>query len=201
MQTQKRQTRTSGRGVKGRQRQLLLVSSGRRIETNDAFAALARHQLHATSLLEALGRLEPERIDLVLLGSEFREEERTLFLLEAQRRGFNRPVLHVVSAEVPFSRSHRQHELGTENRRQDLDSVSFTEREQAVLQRVSGGWTNRQIAQDLKCSEGSVKTILQQIFNKLGVRKRAQIVRLVFEHGFPVASIGAYRSPRRYESK
>ena len=151
----------------------------------------------STSLLEALGRLETEGIDLVLLGSEFKDEERILFLLEAQRRGFSRPVLHLVSAEVQSSQSLRQPELGTENRRQDLDSVSFTEREQAVLERVSSGWTNRQISQDLKCSEGSVKAILQQIFNKLGVRKRAQIVRLAFEHGFPVTSVGAHRSLRR----
>jgi len=197
MQTQKRQLRIGGGDVKGRQRQLLLVSSGLRIEKNDAFAILGLHQLHATNLLEALGRLETEGIDLVLLGSEFRDEERTLFLLEARRRGFNRPVLHLVSAEVQSPQSLRQFELGAENRRQDLDSVSFTEREQAVLERVSSGWTNRQISQDLKCSEGSVKAILQQIFNKLGVRKRAQIVRLAFEHGFPVTSVGAHRSLRR----
>jgi hypothetical protein len=33
----------------------------------------------------------------------------------------------------------------------------------------------------LQCSEGSVKAVLQELFNKLGVRKRAQIVRMAFE--------------------
>jgi DNA-binding CsgD family transcriptional regulator len=61
------------------------------------------------------------------------------------------------------------------------DSISFTTKEQAVLTRVSEGWTNQQMAHDLKCSEGSVKAILQQLFSKLGVRKRAQIVRMAFE--------------------
>jgi DNA-binding NarL/FixJ family response regulator len=60
-------------------------------------------------------------------------------------------------------------------------SISFTIKEQAVLTRVSEGWTNQQIAHHLKCSEGSVKAILQQLFSKLGVRKRAQIVRMAFE--------------------
>jgi DNA-binding CsgD family transcriptional regulator len=60
-------------------------------------------------------------------------------------------------------------------------SISFTPRQQAVLARVSDGWTNHQIAQHLKCSEGSVKAVLQELFKKLGVRKRAQIVRMAFE--------------------
>ncbi len=60
-------------------------------------------------------------------------------------------------------------------------SISFTPRQQAVLTRVSEGWTNQQIARHLKCSEGSVKAVIQELFKKLGVRKRAQIVRMVFE--------------------
>jgi DNA-binding NarL/FixJ family response regulator len=59
--------------------------------------------------------------------------------------------------------------------------LTFTAKEEAVLTRVSEGWTNQQIAQHLNCSEGSVKAILQQLFSKLGVRKRAQIVRMAFE--------------------
>jgi DNA-binding CsgD family transcriptional regulator len=61
--------------------------------------------------------------------------------------------------------------------------LPFTAKEQAVLMRVSEGWTNQQIAHHLKCSEGSIKAILQQLFSKLGVRKRAQIVRMAFEGG------------------
>ena len=60
-------------------------------------------------------------------------------------------------------------------------SICFTIKQQAVLTRVSEGWTNQQIAHHLKCSEGSVKAVLQQLFSKLGVRKRAQIVRMAFE--------------------
>lgn len=60
-------------------------------------------------------------------------------------------------------------------------SILFTAKQQAVLTRVSEGWTNRQIARHLQCSEGSVKAVLQELFNKLGVRKRAQIVRMAFE--------------------
>jgi DNA-binding NarL/FixJ family response regulator len=60
-------------------------------------------------------------------------------------------------------------------------SIAFTPKQQMVLTRVSEGWTNQQIAHHLKCSEGSVKAVIQELFKKLGVRKRAQIVRMVFE--------------------
>jgi len=60
-------------------------------------------------------------------------------------------------------------------------SISLTARQQAVLRRVYEGWKYRQIAHDLKCSEGSVKAVIQQLFRKLEVRKRTLIVRMAYE--------------------
>jgi DNA-binding CsgD family transcriptional regulator len=60
-------------------------------------------------------------------------------------------------------------------------SISLTKKEQAVLTQVSEGCSNQQIAHHLNCSVGSVKASIQQLFRKLGVRKRAQIVRLAIE--------------------
>ena len=59
--------------------------------------------------------------------------------------------------------------------------MTSTARQQAVLVRVSEGWTNQETAIHLKCSEGSVKAVLQELFRKLGVRRRTQIVRLALE--------------------
>ncbi len=63
------------------------------------------------------------------------------------------------------------------------DSISFSARQRAVLTRVSEGWTNQQVARQLRCTEGTVKATLQRLFRKIGVRKRAQIVRMAFEKG------------------
>jgi DNA-binding CsgD family transcriptional regulator len=60
------------------------------------------------------------------------------------------------------------------------DPVYLTSKEQSVMIGVAEGYSNMQIARKLNCSEGSVKAVLQQLFGKLGVRKRAQIVRLAF---------------------
>jgi len=173
---------------------LLLVRDGHLVKSDLSSELPGTQQHYAGSLLEALARLESGIIDIVVLGAEFREEERTLFLLDAQRRGFKGPILHVVSAGPPTARSYL-------NLRQNADMPdfvppSFTAKEQAVFERVAGGWTNLEVAKDLQCSEGTVKAILQQLFSKLGVRKRSQIVRLAFEQGLSAAQLPPSRTPQ-----
>jgi len=58
----------------------------------------------------------------------------------------------------------------------------FTERERQVLSFVFEGLANKEIASRIGVSEGSVKSTLQQLFSKTGVRTRSQLVRIVFEH-------------------
>jgi DNA-binding NarL/FixJ family response regulator/DNA-binding winged helix-turn-helix (wHTH) protein len=59
---------------------------------------------------------------------------------------------------------------------------SLTTRERMVLMYVSEGWSNKEIGDYLQCSEAAVKAVLQQLFAKLGVRKRAHVVRKAFEN-------------------
>lgn len=54
-------------------------------------------------------------------------------------------------------------------------------RERAVLKGVFEGQTNKEIAARLQISEGSVKAVMQQLFDKTGVRTRSQLVRIVLE--------------------
>jgi DNA-binding NarL/FixJ family response regulator len=60
-------------------------------------------------------------------------------------------------------------------------SQPFTQRERAVLKGVFEGFTNKEIAGQLQISEGSVKAVLQQLFDKTGVRTRSQLVRIALE--------------------
>jgi DNA-binding NarL/FixJ family response regulator len=57
-------------------------------------------------------------------------------------------------------------------------------REQAVMSCIFEGLTNREIASQLNISERSVKTLIQQLFDKAGVRTRAQLVRVALERKF-----------------
>jgi two-component system, NarL family, nitrate/nitrite response regulator NarL len=60
-------------------------------------------------------------------------------------------------------------------------ATRFTEREQQVLSFVFEGLANKEIAGRIGVSEGSVKSTLQQLFSKTGVRTRSQLVRIVLE--------------------
>ncbi len=65
-----------------------------------------------------------------------------------------------------------------------LDGTSpLTDREKEVLQRMSFGERNREIATALLLSEGTVKTHVHSILQKLGVEDRTQAVVWAFRHG------------------
>jgi DNA-binding NarL/FixJ family response regulator len=57
----------------------------------------------------------------------------------------------------------------------------FTGRERQVLSYVFEGLANKEIAARIGVSESSVKSTLQQLFSKTGVRTRSQLVRIVLE--------------------
>jgi DNA-binding NarL/FixJ family response regulator len=54
-------------------------------------------------------------------------------------------------------------------------------RERSVLKSVFEGLSNKEIAASLQISESSVKAVLQQLFDKTGVRTRSQLVRIAIE--------------------
>lgn len=58
----------------------------------------------------------------------------------------------------------------------------FTQRERDVLRAVFEGLSNKEIAARLGTSEAAIKSVLQQLFDKTGVRTRSQLVRLAIEH-------------------
>jgi DNA-binding NarL/FixJ family response regulator len=57
----------------------------------------------------------------------------------------------------------------------------LTERETHVLKGVFTGLSNKEIGTQLNISEASVKSALQQLFTKTGVRTRSQLVRVALE--------------------
>jgi DNA-binding NarL/FixJ family response regulator len=59
----------------------------------------------------------------------------------------------------------------------------LTARELEVLQLVARGMSNTDIARTLVLSNATVKTHINHIFAKTGVRDRAQAVRYAYEHG------------------
>jgi DNA-binding NarL/FixJ family response regulator len=71
----------------------------------------------------------------------------------------------------------------SEAARPDDATISFDGREREVLGLVVEGLSNKEISSRLNLSESVVKSTLQKLFEKVGVRTRAQLVRFAFESG------------------
>ena len=60
----------------------------------------------------------------------------------------------------------------------------FTEREIEVLRLMTGGHSNREIAEALHVAEGTIKNHVSNILSKLGVRDRTRAVLKALEQGY-----------------
>ena len=61
--------------------------------------------------------------------------------------------------------------------------ASLTAREREVLELIATGLTNDEIAERLVLGVGTIKTHVNHIFLKLGIRNRAEAVIFAFDHG------------------
>ena len=66
-------------------------------------------------------------------------------------------------------------------------TAQLTQRELQVLRGVFEGLTNKEIAHKTGVSQSSVKATLQRLFEKTGVRSRAQLVRIAIERSLETA--------------
>jgi len=168
-------------------------------------------RMHFHSAGAALVALATTPVDVVLIDIDLGNRSGIEFLVRARRNGFRGPVLVLTSGmsddqeqglrmlglagvlrktESIVSLVTRvrdatdgkpellpSHEASacTEARR------SLTAREAEVLRLVIAGRGNKQIADELGCSESAVKGIMQQLFHKTGVNTRSQLVRTAFE--------------------
>lgn len=74
-----------------------------------------------------------------------------------------------------------------------IETDGLTDREEKVLLGIISGLSNRKIGEGLRLSESSVKAVVQQLFDKTGVRTRSQLVRIAISR-----SIHALPSPLEF---
>lgn len=65
--------------------------------------------------------------------------------------------------------------------------IPLTKKEQIVLRSVFEGRSNKEIAYEVGVSLSAIKGTLQQLFDKMGARTRAQLVRMAIEHSLDAA--------------
>jgi len=152
--------------------------------------------LEATRQIVNLGREESSR---VLILTTFELDEYVYDALRAGASGFllkRTPATELVNAirvvaagEALLAPSVTRRLLDEFARRPQADRPSpealdeLTAREREVLELVAQGMSNREIADQLFVSEGTVKTHIKRIFFKLGLRDRTQAVILAYDIG------------------
>jgi len=103
----------------------------------------------------------------------FMKHESTASLLEGIR--------HVSEGKTWFDRELLQAAVKFTGTAPENKQQQFTDRERQVLSHLFQGLLNKEIADRVGVSEGSIKATLQQLFAKTGVRTRSQLVRIALE--------------------
>jgi DNA-binding NarL/FixJ family response regulator len=171
--------------------------------SHEALAALSRHHIDLVLLDYDLGDRETGlqfiqrareagytgRIFMVTAGMNDGDYVRALglgicgiFLKHSEPDLLTEAIHKVMAGEIWIDRRCIQglvKAVETEGRRSRRNQLS--ERERDVLKGVFSGLSNKEIASRLQISEASVKSALQQLFVKTGVRTRSQLVRVALE--------------------
>jgi len=80
-----------------------------------------------------------------------------------------------------FSRAVAQRFAGAKC---DLADDAFTPRELELLTGIAQGWDNRRLAQEFRLAEQTVRNYISRIYEKLGVRSRAEAVVWARKNGY-----------------
>ncbi len=90
-------------------------------------------------------------------------------------------IRKIANGEVCLENAYLGPLFRSVDRTKTLNRPKLTERDKTVLRLIFQGLTNREIAGQLDISEGAVKASLRQVFGKLKVRTRAQLVKVALE--------------------
>ena len=142
---------------------------------------------------ERLRELQPE-VRVVVL-TTYSDDDWVFSALQAGARGFltkdagaeeiRRAIIDVAAGQAQLDPTVQRRLLdalaGGQRRAAPPDQL--TPREAEVLGQIAAGLSNAEIATSLYVSEATVKTHINHIFAKTGLRDRAQLVAYAFRHG------------------
>jgi two-component system, NarL family, nitrate/nitrite response regulator NarL len=156
---------------------LVLLDFDLGMQDGREFLRLAKKQgFGGKVLLVTAGVDAPATSELIRAGISgiFRKHDSAALLAQSIRE--------VIAGKIWLDQTQLQTALKKETSApQCAGSRRFTQRERQVLSFVFDGLANKEIAVRIGVSEGSVKSTLQQLFSKTGVRTRSQLVRIVLE--------------------
>ena len=90
-------------------------------------------------------------------------------------------IRQIAKGEVCLEKKYLGPLFRSVDRSRPATGPKLTNRDRTVLRFILQGLTNREIAERLEVSESAVKASLRQVFGKLQVRTRAQLVKVALE--------------------
>jgi len=138
---------------------------------------LKQQQSDARVLMVTAGLSDEVTVQIMEAGASgvFRKEESADQLIAAIRR--------VANGETWLDNLTVQCLLAGKRSRTEIMERArpLTGRQSEVLRGILDGLANKEIAWKMKTSESSVKAVIQELFQKAGVRTRSQLVRIAIE--------------------
>lgn len=171
-----------------------LAEARRALAQVEADVVLLDYDLGAEAGIDLIGalrgRFPQSRVLMVTAGLS---DELTLRVMESGAAGIflkhSSPdqlaaaIRQVMAGETWLDGAALQSLLAGRRARQEASQSSrpLTARQGDVLRGILDGLANKEIAWKLKVSESSVKAVIQELFQKAGVRTRSQLVRIAIE--------------------
>jgi two-component system nitrate/nitrite response regulator NarL len=90
-------------------------------------------------------------------------------------------IRQVAAGEVCLEQEYLAALFRSTDRSKEPNRARLTDRDKKILRFIFQGLTNKEIGSRIEISEGAVKFSLRQLCEKLGVRTRAQLVKVALE--------------------
>jgi two-component system nitrate/nitrite response regulator NarL len=135
---------------------------------------LRERNFQGRSLVVTAGLPDQDALELIRLGVS------GIFHKVHSPEDLHRTIREVAAGKMLIDQSYVQKLAESMTQLRDTPS-RLTERDRRVLRLLLEGYSNKEIATELKLSESSAKAALQQLFARTGVRTRSQLVRIALE--------------------
>ena len=139
------------------------------------FSEIRRIGFQGRVLIVTAGLSEREGAELMLQGAA------GIFMKHSSAAALSQGIRQVMSGRVWIEEQYLRTIFHAPLAQKPAGRKHLSERERRVLSFILEGLTNKQTADQLDISESSVKAVLQQLFEKSGVRTRSQLVRIALE--------------------
>lgn len=135
--------------------------------------AFRERGLNFRTLVVTAGLPDPVALELIGLGIS------GIFPKQRPLEDLYQSILDVAEGKIALDRAYFQNLIASRNN--TVETLTLSQRDRRILGLLLEGLSNKEIAVHLRVSESAVKTAMQQLFAKTGVRTRGQLVRIALE--------------------